>query len=254
MASRNLSSIFVASALSAWAQTHSFSQNDIEDGRRRYQTSCIGCHGGDGAAVGGIDLGRGKFKRVTNDDDLARVIVEGVPGTGMPGTQMAPSRAFMLVAYLRNMSDLTARKSIAAASGDVGRGKTLFEGKAGCNGCHRVLGHGGRRGPDLSDAGNLLRPAEIELSILEPDATYATDSPPYRALLSGGETVFGFLLNQDSYSIQLKDDKGNLRSLLRSELKEAGQVKSWMPSYRGKLDAGELADIIAYVAAQRGAR
>ncbi len=254
MTMRRLTLIFAASALSAWAQTHSYSQEDIEEGRRRYQTNCIGCHGVDGAAIAGIDLGRGKFKRVTSDDELAKVIVEGVPGTGMPGTPLFPSRVFMLISYLRNMSDLTSRKSIAAATGEPGRGKLLFEGKAGCAGCHRILGQGGRKGPDLSETGHFLRPAEIEMSMLEPDAAYASDSPPYRAVLNGGETVLGFLLNQNSDSIQLKDDRGNLRSLLRSDLKEAGQVKSWMPSYRGQLSAQELADIIAYLGNQKGAQ
>ena len=47
-------------------------------------------------------------------------------------------------------------RSVAAASGDAGRGKALFEGKGMCNTCHRVRGEGSRSGPDLSEAGLML--------------------------------------------------------------------------------------------------
>ena len=244
----------LAATMLVSAQTHSYTKSDIEAGRRLYQTSCIGCHGTDGSSVSGIDLAHGKFKRAVSDEDLAKVIVNGVPGTGMPPTALFPSRVYMLISFLRNMSDLSSQKSIAAATGDVIRGKTLFETKAACNGCHRISGQGGRSGPDLSEAGIQFRPIEIEIALLEPDATYPAGSPPFRIVLKSGEAVLGFLLNQDSYSMQFQDNKGNLHSLLRSDLQEAGPVKSWMPSYRGKLDAQELADIIAYLGSQRGVK
>ena len=244
----------LAAAMLISAQTHSYTQSDIEAGQRLYRLNCIGCHGTDGNSVSGIDLGHSKFKRAVSDEDLVKVIVNGIPGTGMPPSSLSPSRVYMLISFLRNMSDLSGRKSIAAATGDVVRGKTLFESKGGCNGCHRISGQGGRSGPDLSDAGILFRPIEIEIALLEPDATYPVASPPFRVVLKGGEAVLGFLLNQDSYTVQFQDDKGNLHSYLRGDLLEAGPVKSWMPSYRGKLDAQELADIIAYVGSQRGTK
>lgn len=246
--------VLLAAALLVSAQTHSFTKSDVDAGRRIYQASCIGCHGSDGSSVSGIDLGHGKFKRAVSDEDLAKIIVNGVPGTGMPPTSLFPSRVYMLISFLRNMSDLSGQKSIAAATGDVVRGKMLFETKAGCNGCHRIWGQGGRSGPDLSEAGIQFRPIEVEIALLEPDATYPAGSPPFRIVRKSGEAVLGFLLNQDSYSVQFQDDKGNLHSYLRGDLLEAGPVKSWMPSYRGKLDAQELADIIAYVGSQRGAK
>ncbi len=246
--------VLLAAAALVSAQTHSYAKSDIDAGRRLYQASCIGCHGTDGSSVSGIDLAHAKFKRVVSDEDLAKVIVNGVPGTGMPPTSLFPSRVYMLISFLRNMSDLSGQKSIAAARGSLARGKTLFEGTAGCNGCHRISGQGGRSGPDLSEAGIQFRPIEIEIALLEPDATYPAGAPPFRMILKSGEAILGFLLNQDSYSVQFQDDKGNLHSILRSDLQEAGPAKSWMPSYRGKLDAQELADIIAYVGSQRGVK
>lgn len=237
------------------AQTHSYSPSDIEEGARRYRISCIVCHGPEGAAIAGIDLGRGKFKRASSDDDLVKVIINGVPGTGMPPTTMGPSRALMIVAYLRTMHQAPAGRppSIAAPSGDPARGQLLFDAPPGnCRSCHRLRGAGGRSGPDLSDAGLYLRPLEIEHSLLEPQAAHSLATPPYRATFRDGSSVRGFLLNQDSSSFQILDDQGELRSLPRSELRDSGPIPSWMPSFRDKLNPQQLADLIAFLSRQKG--
>jgi putative heme-binding domain-containing protein len=144
-------------------------------------------------------------------------------------------------------------RSIAAATGDAARGKALFEGKGACNMCHRVRGEGSRSGPDLSEAGLMLRPIEIETSILDPDAATSTTSPPFRAVRKDGTVVSGLLLNQDMFSVQLLDANGALASFQKSDLRESGLLKnSPMPSYKGKFTPQELADVIAYVGSLRG--
>jgi mono/diheme cytochrome c family protein len=57
---------------------------DIEDGKRVYQASCATCHGPDGNLIAGIDFGRAVYRRTFSDDDLAAVIVAGIPNTPMP--------------------------------------------------------------------------------------------------------------------------------------------------------------------------
>jgi len=238
----------------ASAQDHSYTQGDLEEGAKQYRKNCIGCHGGEGASVTGIDLGRGKFKIATSDEDLVRIIQNGVPGTGMPATAMGPYRAAMIVAYLRNMNSNRERKSVASAVGDVGRGKTLFENQGKCSGCHRIRGVGGRSGPDLSEIGHVLRAIEIESAIVDPDAQYPFGTRPVRVERKEGPGFTGSLLNQDRYSVQLLDQEGQLRSLDRSEVKSVTAVPTWMPSYSGKFNAQELADLIAYVGSLRGAQ
>ena len=222
-------------------------------GGQAYRVNCVGCHGGDGASVSGIDLGRGKFKIAQTDEDLVRIILNGVPGTAMPATPITPVRARMIVAYLRSMHDTKSRRSVAAEKGEASRGKAVFA-RQGCIGCHRIQGAGGRSGPDLSDVGHLLRAIEIETAILEADAAYPMGTRPVRVVRKSGAPLSGLLLNQDTYSLQLVDQEGMLRSIDRSEVKEEGPAPSWMPSYRGKLDAQELADLIAYLARQKGAQ
>jgi len=246
--------ILHAASLIAFAQAHSYTQSEIEEGIRRYRISCIGCHGGDGASVTGVDLARGKFRRVSSDEEIVDVIVNGIPGTAMPPTQIPPIRAYAIVAFLRNMNSPNGAKSIAAARGDEKRGKALFDGKGGCVQCHRIGGFGGRSGPDLSEAGLVLRPIEIETAMLDPDADYLLFAKPFRVVTKDGGVAAGLLLNQDTFSVQILDSKGDLRSYSKSELREFGPSKSPMPSYRGKIDPQELADIVAYIGAQRGAQ
>jgi putative heme-binding domain-containing protein len=244
--------IILGAATVASAQTHSYTPSDIEEGIRLYRTACIGCHGSEGASVSGIDLGRGKFHHVSSDQEIVKVIMNGVPGTGMPATNVSPARALAVVAFIRNMRDPPGRKSIAAKSGNASRGKALFENQAGCISCHRIHGEGGRSGPDLSEAGLTMRSIEIETAMLEPDSADPIGPRPFRVVQKDGTAVTGLLLNQDSFSVQMQDEQGNLRSFPRSELRESGPAKQLMPSYRGKLDAQELADIIAYLGSQRG--
>ncbi len=236
----------------ACGQGHNYTQGDIEEGTRQYRTNCIGCHGPEGSSVTGIDLGRAKFRRVTSDEDIVNVMINGIPGTGMPPHGLSNARAYAIVAYLRSMN-ATTQKSIAAASGDGARGRALFA--AQCATCHRVRGEGGRSGPDLSEAGLSMRAIEIETSMLEPDAAFSTSSRPFRVVMKDGSAVTGLLANQDMLSVQMTTDRGALVSLAKSELREWGfEKKSPMPSYRGRMSPQELADVIAYVGSLRGAQ
>jgi putative heme-binding domain-containing protein len=239
-------------AIAAWGQNHSVSQADVEEGGQMYRKNCIGCHGSEGASVAGVDLANGRYRVAKNDDDLVRIILNGLPGTGMPPTVMSVSRPPMILAYLRSLKDAKGRKSIAAASGDAARGRALFWGKGGCAGCHRVRGEGGRSGPDLSEAGHLLRALEIESAILDPDDSYPFGMRPLRMERKDGGVLTGMLLNQDTYTMQVIDQEGSLRSIERAALRSVNAAKSWMPAYRGKLDAQELADLIAYLSRQKG--
>src|SRR5256885_11677656 len=100
--------------LSAVPQQHNYTPGDIEEGGRLYRINCIGCHGPEGNLVSGIDLGRNRFRRVSSDEQLVDVIMNGVPGTGMPPNAIQLLRAYNVVAYLRNMNANSRVRSIAA--------------------------------------------------------------------------------------------------------------------------------------------
>ena len=73
-------------------------------------------------------------------------------------------------------------------------------------------GVGWRLGPDLSGIGQVRRAAELEQSVLEPDAEVLPTNRFYRVVTRGGATVTGRLLNHDTFTVQLLDSTEQLRS------------------------------------------
>jgi putative heme-binding domain-containing protein len=222
---------------------------DIEDGGRAFRTSCANCHGPDGDQVAGIDLGRGQFRRHLSDQELVSIIRNGIPNTPMPASNASEAQAVKIVAYLRATAE--SRRSVAA-TGDAVRGKSIFEGKGACATCHRVNGAGSRIGPDLSRVGQLRRTIELEQSLLEPAAEVLPGNRSYRVTMKDGTTVAGRLLNHDTFTVQLLDSKEQLRSFVKSDLKEYGFAPTPMPSYKSRLDGQETADVVSYLVSLKG--
>jgi len=238
----------------AWAGVSPSAQHntaaDIEDGGRVFQNTCANCHGPDGNEVAGIDLGRGQFRRPMTDQDLAQIIRSGIPGTPMPASNFSEEQAARVVAYLRSVA--ASRQSVSAV-GDPVRGKALFENKGTCMTCHRVSGNGSRLGPDLTNVGQLRRAIELERSLLDPDAEVLGNNRFYHVTTKDGVTTTGRLLNLDTFSVQLLDSKEQLRSFVKSDVRDHGFVdKSTMPSFKEKLSAQELADVVSYLVSLKG--
>ena len=61
-------------------------------------------------------------------------------------------------------------------------------------------------------------------------------------------------MNEDSFSIQIRDLSGRFYSFRKADLKELKKLrgKTPMPSYERGLTTEELDDLVAYLAAQRG--
>jgi len=239
--------MLAAATLSA---QHNYTPADIDDGRAMFRANCAGCHGPDGDLVAGIDLGHGLFRRASTDDDLIKIIRNGISGTPMPPGNYTEFQAGTIVAYLRSMA--TTGRAISAA-GDAARGKALYEGKGACTTCHRARGVGSHVGPDLSDIGSFRRTVELEKSLIDPDFEVLPQNRYVKIVTKRGETITGRILNNDMFSVQVVDTKERLLSFLKSDLREMTiQDKSAMPSYRDKFSAQELADVISYLSTLRG--
>lgn len=223
---------------------------DIEAGARVFEANCTACHGPEGDAVQGVDFARGKFKRASTGEDLVRIIGSGIPGTAMPPFEFRAQEMASLLNYLSSLRESAVHPAVA---GDAARGQALFKGKGGCLACHRVDGKGSHLGPDLSDIG-LIRPASaLEQSILDPGAVVLPEHLFCRAVTREGVTITGRRLNEDPNTVQLIDTKERLISLTKSDLREYTLLQtSAMPSYRGKLSAGEVIDIVKYLTTRKG--
>jgi putative heme-binding domain-containing protein len=241
--------LLVMAAGTLWGQESQL-PDEAEYGRRAFRANCTVCHGLEGDAVAGVHLAGGKFRRASSADDLIEIIRGGIPGTGMPPTELSKYEARSIVAYLRFMESATRSLS---APGDTVRGRTIFEGKGRCLDCHRVKGKGSRTGPDLTEIGSLRRAVDLEHSILEPNAEVLSPNRTVRLVTRDGATITGRLLNRDTFTIQVIDSKERLLSFRTENLKEfAFADQSPMPSYKGKLNSEELADLVNYLVSLKG--
>lgn len=250
------------------AQQHGYSADQIAEGRKLYDANCGRCHNNDGAGVPGVELFK-QIRRGTTDDDVAKLVQTGIPGTSMPPHSFSTPQALAVVAFMRSMVGVTpasaaaagGTRSVSATSGDPARGRAIFTGKGGCNGCHLAERAGGTVGPDLSAAGAIRNfgfgpiPPDVlalERAIVDPNAEMPPDYRVFQVTLKSGMVVRGMLLNQDTFSVQMHDQAKNLRSFQKSELKDHGFLPSAMPSYQGRLTPQEVADVVSYLLTLKG--
>jgi len=235
------------------AQSHpgEYAPADVAYGSRIYDAQCTTCHGANGDGVGGVDLRSGRFRNAVTDQDLMRVVTNGIPGTGMLAFKFDASELAGVIAYLRNMNAFD-RGSVKPGNGD--RGRAILEGRGGCLKCHRVGMNGSRVAPDLSDIGAIRSAASIQRSLVEPTSQMMPINRPVRLVTQDGRVVNGRRLNEDTYTVQIIDDQERLLSFTKSELREYTIVTSSpMPSFRNTLRDEELSDLLAYLLSLKGA-
>ena len=143
-------------------------------------------------------------------------------------------------------------QQIDTLTGDASRGKGLVE-SSGCFDCHRIGDRGSRLGPDLSDIGSRRTADRLQQALVAPDEEVLTESRWVRFVTRDGATITGKLLNQDAISVQLLTTKEELKTYLRSNLREYTILdKGLMPSSRGKLTDQQVADIVTYLSSLKG--
>jgi len=220
-------------------------------GERLYLTQCAMCHGQKGEGGRGPTLARPKLPHAPDDDALRNIIRFGIAGTGMPGTRLIDAENRELAAYVRKLGQVEP----AVLAGDPKRGEELYRTKGACAECHTLSGNGGVFGPDLSGVGASRSPQHLRESLVDPAADFPRGFAYVQAVTRAG-TLSGVRVNEDTFSIQLRDAAGTLHSLWKAELREFHKdlKKSPMPSYRAKLTPAELDDLVAYLASLQEAK
>jgi putative heme-binding domain-containing protein len=239
----------LACAVPAAAQQTRYLPAEIAAGQAVYTATCTGCHGPDGDGVGGINFAQGKFRRAQSDDDLVRIIVRGIPNTPMAPTGMSEGQAGAVVAYLRSMT----AAGDAPTGGDAARGEAIVEGKGQCLTCHSIGLNGLHAGPTLTTIGSERRAVDLMRSLVDPGAEVRAENRTVRIVMKDGRTLTGRFLNQDTFSIQLIDATDTLMSIDKADVRESSILKtSPMPSFKAKLSAQELADVVSYLSSLKG--
>ena len=234
----------------AHAQDHGdYDSADIEYGLSVYRAQCVSCHGDSGDGIAGVDLRSGQFRRAGSDRELQALIRNGIPDTGMLAFDLDTAEMTGIVAFLRNPN----YEADAIALGDAGRGRAIFEGQGDCLSCHRVKQRGPRGSPDLTAIGTARPPSALRRSLLDPTGTMRPIDRPVELVTDEGERVNGRRLNEDTYTVQIIDEQGRLRSFDKDRLQQfTVGTESPMPSYADQLDEQELADVLAYLVSLKG--
>ena len=252
----------VALALVMPAMSAAQGVSDVTEGKKLFGGLCVTCHGFDGAGGAGPPLNRPRLLSAPDDASLRNVISEGIPNRGMPRVRrLTDDEMRQMVAYVRSIGKVAR----PAVRGDAARGGQLYA-KLGCAGCHIVNGAGGSLGPELTNIGYIRGPEYLRQAVLEPAARLPQGNLPVPArgyneflpvtvVTKDGAEVRGIRLNEDVFTIQIRDTTGKFISVRKSDAavirKETGT--SLMPSYANRLAGGEVDDLVAYLSRLGGA-
>jgi putative heme-binding domain-containing protein len=236
-----------------------------ESGEQIYTRACAGCHGPRGEGGRGPTLAQPKLVRAVDRPSLMAIIEDGIDGTEMPDARLSPPQAKLVAEFVRKLG----RRPPEKVPGDPARGRELYFGKAACHTCHTIAGDGGTLGNDLTDIGLRRGASHLRESLLDPEASLHKSTSPYREDITltqnfvqvrlrtrAGQEISGARVNEDTFSIQVRDVTNRIHSFWKSELAELHKEwgRSPMPSYREALTPTELDDVVAFMTTLRGGK
>lgn len=241
----------IVACVSGFAAAQTFTQPG--EGKKLFDGLCQDCHGPNGAGDEAPSL---NHPLPADDATLHRIIRDGIPERGMPRVRrMTEEEVDVLATYVRSLG--TARPVTVA--GNVEKGRAVYQ-KLDCASCHTINGQGGSFGPELSKIGQRRAPNWLRQAVLEPGALKLkgvqgilqsgfTEYLPVSVVEKNGSEVRGVRINEDSFTIQLRDASGRLYSFRKADVtnidKQTG--RSLMPSYRDRLNAADTDDLVAYL-------
>ena len=234
---------------------------DIQQGKQLFEGLCADCHGFEGTGGRGPNLNRPTLSRAQDDDSLRTIIRDGLPDRGMPRVRRTTdSEQRQLMAYVRSLG----RTARAANVGDVQKGSAVYQ-RSGCASCHVIKGEGGTVGPELTIIGtqrgtDYLRQAIVDPAAALPHGTLPVPSRnldeflPVRVVTRDGKEVPGLRINEDTFTIQIRDSNNELHSFRKADLREVQKEfgKSLMPAFKDRLAASDVNDLVAYLSSLRG--
>src|SRR5262245_51408096 len=185
---------------------------DIQQGKQLFEGLCADCHGFEGAGGRAPTLNRPTLTRAQDDEALRAIIRDGIPDRGMPRVRRTTdNEQRQLAAYVRSLG----RAAPAARAGDVQKGYAVYQ-RSGCSSCHVIKGEGGTTGPELTNIGAQRGPDYLRQAILDPAGTLPRgvqvvparnldEFLPVRVITRDGREIRGARINEDSFTIQLRD-------------------------------------------------
>jgi putative heme-binding domain-containing protein len=234
---------------------------EIQSGKLNFQGSCGECHGVD--ASGGVGPNLHGVVQKRGPQGVFDIIRRGLPGTAMaPVSSLNDKRAWQVVAYLKT---LKAAPGSMTVKGDPAKGKELYA-SSGCTACHQIGDKGGAIGPSLTGIGSARSPKYLEEVLVDPAKNPPADPAlPERRMWTGyvltkvvtkdGKSFTGARVNEDTFTITLRDMAGNYHTFDKSNLQSVDKQfgKSFMPSF-SHLSEAQRNDLVAYLMTLKGAQ
>jgi putative heme-binding domain-containing protein len=226
-------------------------ENKIQKGKELFVVHCSRCHGVQGGGGEGPSLNKSYLPRAVDDASFMNIIENGIPGTSMPGNWMLGKKEMVqVIAYVRSLSSVDKE----SFTGDLKKGLAVFE-TAGCLTCHSVHGKGVSLGPDLKGVGLRRSSAYISELLVNPGKSKIADMDGFalyqvvEVVTVEGKSIRGLRMNEDTYSIQLKDLENKIYSFRKEKLKSIRRDTDGglMPSYAQKLTDEEKRDLTAFL-------
>lgn len=253
------------SASLVWAQTPvspftELTDADFATGQEVFQVQCARCHGMFGEGGEGPSLTRAKLSYATDDQQLMSIIRNGISGTGMPGSwQLSEPHLLRVAAYVSTLGILVEE----SMPGDPEAGKLVYQTKGNCASCHILAGQGRGVGPELTSVGQRRNAEYLRQSVINPDVdqpkVYSRRTGTLNAFLtvrivSEYGTYEGLRINEDEFSVQMRDVAGRVYSFEKSKLSsyEKAFGHSLMPGYGAALNPEEVDDVVSYLMTLKG--
>jgi putative heme-binding domain-containing protein len=225
-------------------------------GGQLFAVHCANCHGPNGEGSRGPTLATAVLPRAPTEEALIKVMTTGIPGTEMPRFQLERNEIKQIAAWVRHLGQIPPEP----LPGDPAQGERIYRTAGNCALCHQLHGYGGVVGPDLTSIGRRRGVAYLRRALVDPgaDVPQSMNLPQnfvmVTAISRDGQETSGVRVNEDTYSIQMRDFAGQLHSYFKSEL--ASLRKDWgkspMPSYAGALTPVQIGDIVAFLVEQKG--
>lgn len=232
---------------------------DATEGKALFDNDCARCHGIDGSGGEGPRLDKPALSRAADDDALRSIIRDGI-GVMRPVRQTTTAEQNNLIAYVRALGRSAASAPVA---GNVEEGRALYDG-LGCASCHIVNGVGEGVGPELTHVGAMRGREYLHEALTNPTAALPrgtlevaeglSEFLPVRVTTLDGREIRGARINEDTFTIQLRDADNQYYSFRKSDLRalEKGGPTSLMPSWEGRLTDAQMDDLIAYLLSLNG--
>jgi cytochrome c oxidase cbb3-type subunit III len=217
---------------------------DLAAGKRMFERHCALCHGIDGKGGRGPNLNRAQLFHAPDDNALKAVISDGLPPEMPDGWFFSEEEVADIAAFVRSLGKIPTEP----LPGNPARGAVAFSRNA-CARCHLFAAAGFAYGPELTDVGIRRSPTYVRNAILAPAERLPEGFLFVRATAVSGRIIEGIRVNEDTFTIQIKDAKGGFHSLRKQDLKDLQKLRGQtpMPSYKTILSTAELDDLVAYL-------